>query len=64
MGQMGAIVGFPIYMSVMIVTGNATGLITGEWKGSPRSAYGYGLLGVLALIGSIIIIALGSPKVS
>jgi L-rhamnose-H+ transport protein len=64
MGEMGAIIGFPMYMSVMIVTGNVAGLVTGEWKGSPRSAYRYGLLGVLALIGSIIIIALGSPKVA
>jgi hypothetical protein len=64
MGAMGPIIGFPVYMSTMIFTGNAAGLLTGEWKDSPRAAYRYGFVGMLALIASILVIALGNRAIS
>jgi L-rhamnose-H+ transport protein len=60
LGQTGAIIGFPAYMAMMIVTGNVAGLVTGEWRHSPGKAYAFGLAGNLGLIASIVIIALGS----
>jgi L-rhamnose-H+ transport protein len=60
LGQRGAIIGFPAYMAMMIVTGNFAGLATGEWRHSPGKAYVLGLAGILGLIASIVIIALGS----
>jgi hypothetical protein len=38
--------------------------LTGEWRGSPRSAYIYELLGILLLIGSIVVIAAGNGKIA
>jgi hypothetical protein len=38
-------------------------VLTGEWRGSPRAAYVYELLGILLLIGSIVIIAIGNLRV-
>lgn len=60
LGEMGAVLGFPIFMSTIVVTGNTAGLVTGEWRGSPRSAYAYGFAGILFLIGSIVVIAVGN----
>lgn len=60
LGKMGAVMGFPAYMSMMIFTGNAAGLLTGEWKGSQPRAYVYELTGMFALIAAIVIIAAGN----
>ena len=62
LGEMGAIVAFPVFMSTVVVTGNIAGLLTGEWRGSPRAAYTYGLLGLLLLILSIVCIGVGKAS--
>ncbi len=60
-GPTGAVIGFPIYMATMILTGNLAGLLTGEWKNAPRAAYSFGLTGMLTLVAAIVIIALSRP---
>lgn len=49
LGQLGAVFGWPLFMSVIVITAAVWGLLTGEWKGSgsrPRivMAAGVGLL--------------------
>jgi L-rhamnose-H+ transport protein len=49
LGQLGAVFGWPLFMSVIVITAAVWGLLTGEWKGSgsrPRivMACGVGLL--------------------
>jgi L-rhamnose-H+ transport protein len=63
LGAMGPVVGFPVYTSAMVLSANAAGVLTGEWRGSPRSAYTYELLGILLLIGSITVIAVGNHRI-
>lgn len=62
LGDMGAVLGFPIFMSTIVLTGNTAGLITGEWRSSCRAAYLYGLAGMLLLITAIVIIGAASRQ--
>ena len=62
LGAMGPVLGFPIFMSTIVLTGNTAGLITGEWKEAPRSAYLYGLVGIMFLVFSIVVIGIGNSK--
>jgi L-rhamnose-H+ transport protein len=62
LGQRGAIIGFPAYMAMMIVTGNVIGLVTGEWRRSPSKAYFFGAAGISVLVASIIIITVGGQS--
>ncbi len=64
LGMMGPVLGFPVYTSAMVLSANAAGFLTGEWRGSPRAAYIYELWGILLLIGSIVIIAVGSRRMA
>ena len=57
MGNMGAILGFPVFMSMTVITANTFGWLTGEWRGSPRKAYVYGAAGLLVLVVAIVIIS-------
>ena len=60
LGEMGAVLGFPIFMSTIVLTGNLAGVLTGEWRTSQHRAYRYGVCGMLLLIASIVIIGLAS----
>jgi len=50
MAEMGPILGWPLFMSVIIIASNAVGLATGEWKGSGTKALTTMLVGTLFLI--------------
>jgi L-rhamnose-H+ transport protein len=63
LGTMGAIIGFPVFMSTIVLTGNTAGLVTGEWRGSPRTAYVFGTAGLFLLIVAIVCIGLGKAAV-
>ena len=56
LGAMVPVLGFPVYTSAMVLSANAAGFLTGEWRGSPRCAYIYELLGIGCQIGSIVVI--------
>ena len=36
MGDIGPVIGWPVYMSISIVAGGFWGWATGEWAGAPR----------------------------
>jgi L-rhamnose-H+ transport protein len=52
LGKMGPIVGWPLFMSAIIITSNVWGLATGEWKGAGSKALN-------AMLGSIFFLILG-----
>lgn len=64
LGTMGPVLGFPVYTSAMVLSANMAGVMTGEWRGSPRAAYLYEFLGLLLLIISVVVIALGDRRVA
>lgn len=59
MGSLGAVMGWPLFMSMVIITGNVWGFVTGEWKQAPAAALRLNLAGVAVLIVAIVVISLG-----
>lgn len=57
MGNLGAIVGWPLFMATMIVTSNVWGFATEEWRGAPAAAVAYNIAGVMVLIVAILVIS-------
>lgn len=52
LAEMGPILGWPLFMSAIIITSNVWGLATGEWKGSGSKALN-------TMFGSIFFLILG-----
>jgi L-rhamnose-H+ transport protein len=58
MSSMGPILGWPLFMSAIILTSNVWGFATGEWKGAGGKALAIMLLGILLLILGFVTLAL------
>jgi L-rhamnose-H+ transport protein len=56
MGPLGKVVGWPVFMSVVIVTANVNGLLSGEWKGAKRSSLALAWGGIALLVLAIIVV--------
>jgi L-rhamnose-proton symport protein (RhaT) len=50
MGQVGAVIGWPLFMAVIIFVSTIWGFVSGEWKGSSRQARGYMVAGMVVLL--------------
>jgi L-rhamnose-H+ transport protein len=60
LGSLGPVMGWPLFMSTIIITGNLWGYTTGEWKRAPPVALRTNLFGVAILILAIVVISIGS----
>ncbi len=60
LGRWGAIVGWPLFISLSIVVGNIWGLWRGEWRNAPAAARRLLNLGMLVLIVAVITVALSN----
>ena len=54
LGDLGTIVGWPAFMSLIVVTAGLLGLMTGEWKHSGVRPLGFQLAGMLVLVLAVI----------
>jgi len=59
LGRLGGIVGWPLFMSMSLITSNSLGALTGEWKGAPTRALRLSVAGIATLIAAIVVIARG-----
>jgi L-rhamnose-H+ transport protein len=59
MGSFGTVLGWPLLMGMIIVTGNLAGLLTGEWKGTTRRSRFYLGLSMVLLLAALGVLALG-----
>lgn len=59
LGRLGGIVGWPLFLSMSIITSNLWGALTGEWRGASYRSYAYFLAGVGFLLVAITVIARG-----
>lgn len=57
MGSLGLVLGWPIFMAAIVLTANAWGLLTGEWRGAGWPSLAWGGAGTLLLISGISLIA-------
>jgi L-rhamnose-H+ transport protein len=62
MGSLGAIVGWPVFMVVIIMTASVWGALTGEWRGASRASYAYSCVGLVVLLSGIYVISLGGSS--
>lgn len=62
LGPLGGIVGWPLFMSMSLITSNTWGALTGEWAGASRRSYAYSLIGIALLIGAIVVISRGGSR--
>lgn len=62
LGSLGAVVGWPLFMSMALITSNSLGWVSGEWKGAPAGAVRLALYGIAVLIAAITVIALGGKE--
>ena len=60
LGRWGLVAGWPLFISISIVTGNIWGLWRGEWQGAPDSARRLLNLGLVILIVAVIVVAISS----
>jgi len=56
LGNYGPILGWPVFMTVMVLVANFWGILTGEWKNAGPRALRLLAAGVVVLIGALIII--------
>jgi L-rhamnose-H+ transport protein len=59
LGALGGILGWPLFMTMIIITGNLWGAVTGEWAGASRRSYLYSWAGIVLLLLAIYVISLG-----
>jgi len=59
LGSLGGIVGWPLFMSMSLITSNLLGAFSGEWRGAPAVAWRYSMGGITLLIVAITVIARG-----
>ncbi|MCW5966077.1 MAG: hypothetical protein KIT83_18715 [Bryobacterales bacterium] len=62
LGSLGGIVGWPLFMSMSLITSNLLGAFSGEWKGAPPVAWRYSMAGIVLLIVAITVIARGGQE--
>ena len=59
LGAIGPVLGWPVYMGMVIVTANIWGWIRGEWPGSDLKTYVYLSTGILSIITAVYVVSLG-----
>jgi len=57
MGPLGLVLGWPVFMAAIVLTANAWGLLTGEWRGAGRRTAAWAVAGILLLVAGISVIA-------
>jgi len=62
LGNLGGIVGWPLFMSMALITSNLLGALSGEWRGAPRAALRYSVGGIVLLMIAISIVARGGQS--
>jgi L-rhamnose-H+ transport protein len=54
LGELGVVVGWPVFMSLIVVTAGILGMFTGEWKHSGTRPIALQMVGVLLLVMAVV----------
>lgn len=60
LGSLGGVIGWPVLMSMSLITANAWGWLMGEWKMANSSARRHLMIGVVVLVLAIVVISAGN----
>ena len=58
-GQYGPVLGWPLFMTVIVLVANLWGILTGEWRGAGRRTFRYLAAGNALMIVALVVIARG-----
>jgi L-rhamnose-H+ transport protein len=62
LGALGAVLGWPVFMAMNIITANVWGGVSGEWKGASSRTYVYSWAGISILLVAIYVISRASTS--
>ena len=54
LGDLGVVVGWPVFMSLIVITASILGILTGEWRHSGRAPVFLQLTGMLLLVLAVV----------
>ncbi|MGH9487300.1 MAG: L-rhamnose/proton symporter RhaT [Terriglobales bacterium] len=57
LGKLGTVLGWPVFMSLIVITASVHGLLTGEWKGSGKQPVRIMYGGIAVLILAIVVLS-------
>lgn len=57
LGELGVVIGWPVFMSLIVVTAGVLGMITGEWEHSGTKPLALQMVGMLLLVTAVIILS-------
>jgi L-rhamnose-H+ transport protein len=60
LGSWGTILGWPLFMSLIVITASILGIITGEWQGSGKQPLRIQMSGVGVLVLAVFVLATAS----
>ncbi len=60
LGSLGTVLGWPLFMSLIVITASIWGVVTGEWKGSGKRPLQIMYGGVAMLILAIVVLSRAS----
>ncbi|KAA0160118.1 hypothetical protein FNF28_05546 [Cafeteria roenbergensis] len=60
MGPLGEVLGWPIFIMLMVLTGNVSGIMAGEWTGASWTALRWLAAGLVVLTAAAVIIGVGA----
>lgn len=60
LGELGPVIGWPVFMSLIVITASAVGVLTGEWRGASRRALQVQIAAVAVLVIAVIILSRAS----
>ncbi len=60
LGDLGAVIGWPVFMSLIVITASAVGILTGEWRGVSRRALQVQISAVAVLVIAVVILSRAS----
>jgi len=60
LGDLGAVLAWPLFMSLIVITASLWGIVTGEWKNTGRQPLGIMSAGVLVLVLAVFVLSAAS----
>jgi L-rhamnose-H+ transport protein len=60
LGDIGAAIGYAIFMSFAIIVGNVNGFLTGEWKGASKISVNWIIAGIVVLMLGVSVLQRGN----
>ena len=58
LGELGPILGWPFFMSLIVIVASILGIVTGEWKGAGKAPLRIQIAGVAILVAAVVVLSI------